>query len=84
MLINCKKPSLARFFCAKGLKKQEKAKEEVVVQDFSEQTTPIDEPIIESEPIQETPQEVQKPKRKEKTFFEKFTERFKEFLDNAE
>lgn len=67
-----------------GLKKQEKAKEEVVVQDFTEQTTPIDEPIIESEPIQETPEEVQKPKRKEKTFFEKFTERFKEFLDNAE
>jgi len=51
-----------------------------------------EEPIIEdvSQPIEELVkeeiiiEEKKEPKKKTKSFFDKFTERFKEFLDNAE
>jgi cell division protein FtsA len=70
-----------------GLKKQDKYIEEPVFVPKQTQTSFEDEYFDDDEEeIAENvaKKEVYKPRRKDKSFFEKFTERFKEFLDNAE
>ncbi|OSY87429.1 cell division protein FtsA [Tenacibaculum holothuriorum] len=66
-----------------GLERQEKEAvvEEVVVE---EELPPITEEPIEEEIEPKVVQKEQEHRPKSKSFFEKFTERFKEFLDNAE
>lgn len=62
-----------------GLEKEEKdvfGEEAVINEGF--------ETVINEENNEEEQEVVRQPKPKSKSFFEKFTERFKEFLDNAE
>ncbi|TCI91472.1 cell division protein FtsA [Tenacibaculum sp. M341] len=66
-----------------GLVKSEK-EEYVPVVEEEVLTASLEEEKIIEEPVNEIQQEQPKQKVKGKSFLEKFTERFKEFLDNAE
>ncbi|PQJ75086.1 cell division protein FtsA [Polaribacter gangjinensis] len=64
-----------------GLKHEEKGDQ--LVQEPTPQVVPETKTMI-SERIEESPKVEENPKPKMKTFLEKFTDRFKDFLDNAE